>query len=290
MKEIVIISGKGGTGKTSLTAAFASLSSNAVFADCDVDAADLHLILNPDVVTVHEFISGCEAVISAELCSACGKCSSLCRFDALTKDQRTGKYSVKIAGCEGCGVCVTHCPVNAISFPERRCGEWYESQTRFGKMVHAKLDIGAENSGKLVSVVRKTARKTAEQTGAELVITDGPPGTGCAVIASVTGATAVVIVTEPTLSGKHDLERVAKLSQHFRVTFFVVINKWDINPNIAEKIKTEARDSGGVFLGHIPYRKTVTEAMIRGLSVCEYDKELSNEIRRIWDTLCQKIQ
>ncbi|MBN2362796.1 ATP-binding protein [candidate division WOR-3 bacterium] len=290
MKEIVVISGKGGTGKTSLTASFAFLSKNVVVADCDVDAADLHLVLNPKTISRGRFKSGNLAVIDPAKCISCGKCELLCKFEAVILNKKTGKYSVAETGCEGCGVCVRFCPVQAIGFPERDCGEWFVSEVSCGKMVHARLDSGAENSGKLVSLVRKKAKEEAEKSKAQLIIVDGPPGIGCPVIASVTGADAALIVTEPSLSGEHDLERVADLAKHFRIPIYVCVNKWDINPEKTRGIEQYCVDSGVFFCGKIHYDKNVTEAQVNGRTVVEYGEGACvREIINLWETLCRKI-
>jgi len=283
MKEIVIISGKGGTGKTSLTASFAALAANAVLADCDVDAADLHLVLAPQLRRTTAFFSGHEAVIRRDDCSGCGECMALCRFAAVSLNKESGSYEIDPAGCEGCGVCVHFCPAGAIDFPERLSGEWFISDTRFGPMVHARLGIAAENSGKLVSLVRKEATRIAMERDAGLLLVDGPPGIGCPVIASITGADLVVVVTEPTLSGKHDLERVLHLARHFRIPACVCVNKWDINPEATERIEEESRQSGATVLGRIPYDRAVTKAQIDGQSVVELGNgAAAREIRKIW--------
>ncbi len=289
MKELVIISGKGGTGKTSVTASFAALAKNAVLADCDVDAADLHLILNPDVKKSHDFYSGHEAVIRAADCTGCGLCQTLCRFDAInTADQ---KFTVEPSSCEGCGVCVEFCPAKAIDFPDRLCGEWFQSNTRFGTMIHARLGIGAENSGKLVSTVRQQAKQFAQAIQADWILADGPPGTGCPVIASITGADAVLIVTEPTLSGQHDLLRAIELTAHFKIPTFVCVNKWDINPEMTERIEEAAAQTGATVLTRIPYDKEITTAQINAQCVVEYSNgPASQAIQRVWKKLCQQLQ
>ncbi len=286
----MVISGKGGTGKTSITASFAVLSANSVVADCDVDAADLFLVLNPEMITSGKFVSGKEAHIVGEKCVSCGKCFYLCRFDAVRFDDLTGKYEIYDTSCEGCGVCVAFCPAKAIDFTERECGEWFISKTRRGTMVHARLKIGAENSGKLVSLVRKIAREEGVKEKAEVIIVDGPPGIGCPVIASVTGSDAVFAVTEPSLSGKHDLERVSELVRHFNLPLFVCVNKWDINPEITLEIEKFCVKKGIFFCGKIPYDKNVTKAQIEGKSVVEFDKSpAAREISKIWENLCAKI-
>ena len=233
MKELVVISGKGGTGKTSITASFAVLADRPVIADCDVDASDLHLVLSPQIKECHEFRSGHEAVIRQDDCIGCGECLSHCRFKAVQVSGKPGQraqFFIDPVSCEGCGVCVRFCPEHAIDFPERLCGEWMISETRCGPMVHARLGTAAENSGKLVSTVRREAKRIAKENNSPLIITDGPPGIGCPVIASVTGASLVLAVTEPTVSGEHDLKRVLSLARHFSIPALVCVNKWDINP------------------------------------------------------------
>jgi MinD superfamily P-loop ATPase len=293
VKEVVVISGKGGTGKTSLVASFAALAGDAVLADCDVDAADLHLILAPNVREHHEFKSGHEAVIRKADCTGCGACFELCRFGAVqTGDDTAGetRFSVNPTACEGCGVCVRFCPAEAIDFPERVCGEWFVSTTRFGPMVHARLGIAAENSGKLVSIVRKTARQVAEREGRSLILVDGPPGIGCPVIASITGATAVLAVTEPTLSGEHDLSRVLSLTRHFGIPTAVCVNKWDINPKMAEQIEGKARRSGATLAARIPYDRAFTDAMIQGKTVVEHQRDGAvAAIRRVWSSVSEEL-
>jgi MinD superfamily P-loop ATPase len=289
MKELVIISGKGGTGKTSITASFATLAKNAVLADCDVDAADLHLILRPETQQTQPFYSGHEAVIRPADCLQCGLCQTLCRFEAVK--EIGGIFRIDPASCEGCGVCVHFCPAKAIDFPERLCGEWFISKTRYGTMVHARLGIGAENSGKLVSTVRSQAKQVATAIQADWILVDGPPGTGCPVIASLTGADAILAVTEPTLSGQHDLLRVLELTRHFQIPAFVCVNKWDINPEMTATIEAAATSVGATVLTRIPYDKSITEAQINGQSVVEYsDGTASQFIQTLWEKLCQLLQ
>lgn len=286
MKEIVIISGKGGTGKTCLTAAFASLSRNAVFCDADVDAADLHLILLPEIREKQEFIGGHKAVINHDKCTECGLCQQVCRFSAISE----GFYADSV-GCEGCGVCVWACPEKAIEFPEQVCGEWFVSKTRFGTMVHARLGIAEENSGKLVTMIRKKAAAIAEETHCDLILTDGPPGIGCPVIASVGGASAVVIVSEPTLSGLHDADRVIRLAAHFRVPAMLCVNKADLNPNMAEQIGQYAVEHGVKFLGNIPFDPIFTQAMIQQQSIFEYgeDSDTKAIVKEIWQSVVKML-
>jgi len=289
----VIISGKGGTGKTSVAAAFASLATNAVFADCDVDAADLHLILDPEIKSRTDFISGHEAVIQQDECIQCGDCLYHCRYDAVIKDVDSDgneTFTIDPVSCEGCGVCVHFCPVKAIDFPDSHCGEWYISDTRFGPVVHAQLGIAAENSGKLVSLVRQEARKQAEAQDRSLILIDGPPGIGCPVIASITGATVLLIITEPTLSGEHDLERVLELARHFEIPALVCINKWDINPELTDRIEKQALELGAKVAGRIPYDKSVTAAQVNGQTVIEFsDSEAAKSIIKLWERVSSEI-
>ncbi len=281
MKEIVVISGKGGTGKTSLTASLALLASNVVLADCDVDAADLHLVLEPEIKEKHEFWSGVEAEIDPALCTNCGACLNLCRFDAIRK---TGSsFRVDPTACEGCGVCAQFCPHEAVLLKKRLCGAWMISQTRAGPMVHAKLGAAAENSGKLVSTVRQEARHLAETQKRGLVFVDGPPGIGCPVIASISGASAALIVAEPTPSGEHDLLRALDLTRHFKVPAFICVNKWDLAPAKAEQIEAQASAGGAIILGRIRYDKGVTEAQKQAKAVIETEAPCAADIRNLWD-------
>jgi MinD superfamily P-loop ATPase len=286
MKELVIISGKGGTGKTSFVAAFASLAENKVLCDADVDAADLHLIMNPAVKERHEFQSGHEAIIDADKCTRCGLCRELCRWNAVRED-----FTIDALDCEGCGVCVYFCPEKAIDFPIKTCGEWYLSDTRFGPMVHARLGIAEENSGKLVSQVRQEAKKLAEARGFELILTDGPPGVGCPVIASLGGASAVLIVTEPTVSGRHDMERVAQLADFFRVPVMVCVNKADLNLDAASDIQKFSEGKNYAFLGMIPFDPVFTKAMVAGQTMIEYDtrSETAQAVVLIWKALQKEM-
>ena len=288
MKELVVISGKGGTGKTSLTASFAVLSGRAVVADCDVDAADLHLILSPRQREKHDFYSGNEAVIRPGDCTGCGTCAELCRFDAIVKKTRAAGapvYAVDPIACEGCGVCVRFCPEHAIDFPQSLCGEWMISDTRCGPMVHARLGSAAENSGKLVSLVRREARRIAEEEQRSLIIVDGPPGIGCPVIASLTGATIVLVVTEPSVSGEHDLERVLKLARHFEMAAAVCVNKWDLNREMTERIESLALQAGAKIAGRVRYDPAVTAAQLQQQAVVEIGGPCVDDIRQIWNHL-----
>jgi MinD superfamily P-loop ATPase len=285
MEELVVISGKGGTGKTSVLASFAVLAKGAaVMADCDVDAADLHLVLTPTVDKTTKFMSGHEAVIQPAKCLNCGLCASVCRFGAV-KLRPDNHYWIDPVGCEGCGVCVRFCPADAIDFPDRHCGEWMVSTTRCGPMVHACLGVAAENSGRLVATVRQEARRIAEESGFSLIVTDGPPGIGCPVIASLTGATQVLVVTEPTVSGEHDLERVLALTRHFEIPTAVCVNKWDINPGTTERIEAKALAAGAQIAGRIRYDRAVTVAQIQAKAVVEIDAPSAEDIRAVWKNL-----
>lgn len=285
MTEILIISGKGGTGKTSITAALAAHFESCVLADCDVDASDLHLILTPDIRQTNDFISGHEAKIRQEDCTKCLKCFDACRFDAIKKDGK-GSIFIDAIACEGCGVCSWVCPKRAIDFNESSCGQWFFSETRFGPMIHAKLTAAAENSGKLVSEVRFQAKLTSKETGIETVLIDGPPGIGCPVIASMTGVDYVLIVTEPTLSGLHDMERVFTLAKHFGAKILVCVNKCDINKEIACDIECKAKQSGIPVIGKIPYDKAFTQAQINRKTVTEYGKSAAqNAIKDLFKIL-----
>lgn len=290
MKELVVISGKGGTGKTSTVASFAALAPRPVLADCDVDAADLHLILSPTIRDRADFVGGNRAAIDPERCMSCGVCQEYCRFDAIHPTPEGG-YRVDPIACEGCGVCARLCPGEAIDFGAAVNGEWFVSDTRHGPMVHARLGIAEENSGKLVTLVRKKARETAEQLGLNLIVADGSPGVGCPVMASLTGADAVLLVTEPTPSGFHDLDRVVELLSRFRLPAMVCVNKADLNLELTEQIEKYAIERGLQVAGRIPYSPAVTEAQTAGLSVVEYgDDDAAASLRTIWDRVAQMLQ
>ncbi|KPK71559.1 MAG: (4Fe-4S)-binding protein [Acidithiobacillales bacterium SM23_46] len=288
MKELVVISGKGGTGKTSLVASFAVLAERKVLADCDVDAADLHLVLAPRVEHRELFRSGKVARIRSGHCTACGKCEEVCRFDAVFFDgpgngrvERT--FRIDPIACEGCGVCVYFCQDEAIEFKETVNGEWFISETRHGPMVHARLGIAAENSGKLVTLVRTQAKQVAEQHGLDLIILDGAPGIGCPVIASITGSDLVLIITEPTVSGLHDLERVARLAEHFQIPRAVCINKFDLNEQMTERIEQWCGSCNVPVIGRIPYDTVFTDAMVHEAAVVEYSGGVTAQtVKEIW--------
>ena len=285
MKEIVVISGKGGTGKTSVTAAFAALAAPAIMVDCDVDAADLHLVLSPTVEETQEFFGGRQARIITEQCQACGACAALCRFSAISQDAAS-RYYVDQLACEGCGVCAHFCPHDGMVFEETCNGHWFRSTTRFGPLVHARLGIAAENSGKLVALIRREAQALAETHQTDWLLVDGPPGIGCPVISSLTGADHVVIVTEPTIAGLHDLERVLILTAHFHVPASIIINKADLYPQGAEEIAQTACTHHAQVLGYIPYDPVVTQAQLVGLSVIEFaDGPVSQAVRACWNQL-----
>ena len=290
MNELVVISGKGGTGKTSIVASFAALAKNAVLADCDVDAADLHLVLEPSVTRREEFSGGSQARVLPERCYACGKCTEVCRFGAVSLEGPANMVVEKTShvdpiACEGCGVCAWFCPGDAIEFEPVTNGEWYVSETRFGPMVHAKLGIAAENSGKLVSTVRREAKAIADEQHKGLIIVDGPPGIGCPVIASLTGASQVLVVTEPTLSGEHDLGRVLSLTGHFRIPTAICVNKWDLNPAMTERIEDKARSANATVAGRVRYDRDVTTAQVYAQAAVERDGKAAEDIRLLWENV-----
>lgn len=286
IKELIIISGKGGTGKTSLIGAFASLASEKVLCDADVDAADLYLILEPDIKEREDFQEGHKAVINKDKCTECGLCRELCRFNAISTD-----FVVDRLECEGCGVCVHFCPEDAIDFPLQTCGELFVSETRCGPMVHARLGIAEDNSGKLVTLTRERAKEVAKKTGMNLILTDGPPGLACPVIASITGASGVLIVTEPTLSGHHDMDRVVELTRHFNIPAYICINKFDINPQMTKTIEQYSNDNGLPLIGKIPFDPFFTKAMVEKKTIIEYDSnsDAAQAVREVWENVADKI-
>jgi MinD superfamily P-loop ATPase len=278
MKQLTVISGKGGTGKTTIMAALAALAKRAVLVDADVDAADLHLLLHPQIQAQEKFMGGKKAVIDLQKCDGCQKCVQACRFGAIANLQ------VDPLACEGCGVCYFICPRAAINLTDVQSGEWFISQTRFGPMVHAKLGVAQENSGKLVTLVRKEAVKIAQEQNYALVLIDGPPGIGCPVIASLGGVDAALVVTEPSLSGIHDLERILNLCGHFNIPAWVSVNKADINHDNTQKIKDFCQERGLPVISEIPFDPSVTKAMIKGLTVVEYAQgAIREEIGKMWN-------
>ncbi|MGB2884585.1 MAG: ATP-binding protein [Dehalococcoidia bacterium] len=285
MKELVVLSGKGGTGKTSIVGSFAAIAESKVLADCDVDAADLHLLLNPTTTEEQEFWSGQVALIDEDKCTQCGLCEDICRFEAIHD------FKVDPTSCEGCGFCYNVCPDEAIEMRDCLSGHWFISQTRYGPLVHAKLGIAEENSGKLVALVRQNAKLICEKEGLEYIITDGPPGIGCPVISSLSGANLALLVTEPTLSGIHDLERVLGVCHHFGVPALVCVNKYDINEENTRHIEKFCNSQGVEMASKIPLDNVVTEALIRNLPVVEYSHNgVSREIERLWENIYRKLK
>jgi len=287
MRQLTILSGKGGTGKTTITASFAVLAKNAVVADCDVDAPDLHMLLHPKIVEKQDFKGSKLAIIDKSKCVECGLCREKCRFNALSDEFRVDPFA-----CEGCSVCVSVCPVNAVTLTERISGHAYISKTEHGLMTHAMLSPGEANSGKLVTLVRQNARVLAEKENSDLVIIDGPPGIGCPVIASITGVDAGLVVTEPTLSGIHDLESVLQLLGHFKVQPFVCVNMYDINKDNTRKIASFCKENDVEVVGRILFDQVVTEAMVNGQPVVAYSPEsgVAKEIRQIWERILSALK
>ncbi len=285
MRQITILSGKGGTGKTSLTAAFASLAENVVLADCDVDAADLHLICKPTLREKQPFQSGYELVFDAERCNGCGLCEQVCRFEAV--DTSDGKPSFDPFACEACGCCVDICARGALKLVDAIVGEMRVSDTQYGPMVHARLDPGAENSGKLVAAVRHRAAEIGRAEGRDLLLADGPPGIGCPVIASLSGADGVLAVTEPSLSALHDLTRVIDLAEHFKIPAAVVINKADLAPKLTDRIESLCNERNAPVIGRIPFDRTFVDALVAGRNILEHptcNPHLAETIRQTWHT------
>lgn len=290
MKQLTVISGKGGTGKTTFTAAFASLAKNAVIADCDVDAADMHLILKPEIMKKEDYYGLEVSRIDPEFCIECRKCREFCRYGAVNENFEVDPY-----GCEGCGVCTIVCPSGAVSMEKKVSGQVFSSKTRFGPMAHARLGIGEETSGKLVSAVRSNAKKLAEQYHKDLVVIDGPPGTGCSAISAITDTDLVLVVSEPTVSGIHDLKRVIELIAHFMIPTVVCINKYDINEKNTHLIESFCTELGIPVIGRLPYNDIVTKAMLQEQTLIEYIKsqcltenEFADQVCQIW-TRVEKI-
>ena len=284
MKQLVILSGKGGTGKTTVAAALAHLASqetNVVLADADVDASNLELVLSPEKVHQEDFMGGQVAVIEPDACIACGVCEEVCRFEAIVPGDQA--YRVEPISCEGCASCMYQCPEDAIRLEKRRAGLWFRSRTRFGPLFHAHLFAGQENSGQLVTLVKQQGRLLAIDTGAELLIVDGPPGIGCPVISASAGADMALLVAEPTVSGVHDLERVLATTDHFGVPALVCVNKADINPTRTEEVASFCAERGIELVGRIPFDTVVTKAMVEGQPVTAFeDGDVSRSLRELW--------
>ena len=299
MKQLVILSGKGGTGKTSVTAAFAHLSANdersikSVFVDADVDAANLSLVLNPEDPQTHEFWGGSLAEIDQSMCIGCGACVPVCRYDAILPDFDHGQvYWIDPVACDGCAACVYACPQEAISMVKQQEGHWCQSKTPYGILYHEELFPGRENSGKLVTLIKQMARLDAEETGSKMVIIDGPPGIGCPVISACAGADLGLIVTEPSMAGLHDLKRVLGTLQHFHVPTVICINKWDIYPDGVRQIQEYAAQQDIELLGLIPFDDHILDAMLRGLpiTVLYPDSPAAQAIKSIWDKVVLRLQ
>jgi MinD superfamily P-loop ATPase len=290
MKQLVIISGKGGTGKTVISAAFATLFQNKVLADCDVDAANLHLLLHPDIKETHTFLGGQKAFLQPDNCSMCRECLEVCRFYAI-ETTKEDTIHIDAVSCEGCGVCSHVCPSQAIEMRDVTSGEWFVSHTKYGPFVHAKLGIGEENSGKLVTAVRKKSAEIAHQNNLDYIIIDGPPGIGCPVIASLTGADLALIVTEPTLSGIHDMERIVAVARHFKIPAACCINKHDINPENSSRIETWCQDHSVSLLGKIPFDEEIIRSMVRRYPLTENSEcAASKEIKRLWEKILSLLE
>jgi len=289
MKEIVVISGKGGTGKTSLTAAFAQLAArSAVVADCDVDAADMHLLCEPDFAVGEDFYGGAEAVVDPQLCNGCGRCVEVCRFDAVAIDAE--RAAVAELDCEGCGYCARVCPAAAIAMRPRLVGRWYRSGIGGGgTMVHAGLDIGAENSGKLVTKVKDEARRAAAAAGVDLVLVDGSPGIGCPVVASLSGASLAVLVTEPTVSGLHDLQRVHQLAGTFNVPVVCIINKADLNREVRDRLRDYLDREKIPLLAELPYDQAFTRAIVAGRTILDEDPGVATLVIGAWTRIVARV-
>jgi len=288
VKEITIISGKGGTGKTSITAALATCAKELTLCDSDVDAPDLHLIMQPEILTAYDFEGNWVAKIDQELCTNCGICAEYCRFDAISPD-KDKHWEIHPFKCEGCRLCERICPSSAIKSKRSSQNSWFISHTRTGIMTHAKMGPGEENSGKLVTLVRQKAREVAIKGRSKYLLTDGPPGTGCATIASITGTDAALVVMEPSLSSLHDADRVFELVKGFKIPAFALLNKYDLHPELSQHIETFLQKSHVQLLGKIPFEEGMVEAMIEGKSIHEYDpySRAAHTIASIWEKLCR---
>jgi MinD superfamily P-loop ATPase len=295
-REITVISGKGGSGKTTVVASLAMLVENKVLADNDVDAADLHLLLKPTVVQAHDFVGGVKAAIDAKRCIGCGKCAEACHFAAIRSAETSPSsdqvvFEVDTLACEGCGLCQLLCPVEAVTLTPNVVGTWYISETPYGPLAHARLGIAEENSGRLVTRVRRSAADLAKAGGSEYILGDGPPGTGCPVIASLSGVDRILIVTEPTVSGVHDMERVLELADHFDIPALIVINKADLHAGQAQRIETIAQQRNARIIARIPFDRHVNDALLAGKTVIEYGRGPAFEaMQQIWNHLEQELQ
>ncbi len=289
MKEVVVLSGKGGTGKTTLLASFCALSGNAVTADCDVDAPNLELLLGPETTQGEDFVGSRIAEFYSSFCDGCGQCAPTCRSEAITyAEDRTAVLDPD--RCEGCGVCVRVCPRNAFMMVDRKVGEWFKSETRYGTLIHALLEPGGENSGKLVAMVKHQARACAREQGVQLILVDGPPGIGCAAISAMSGADLVVLVTEPTKSGMADLQRVAQLGNGFGLRMALVINRFDINPDISDRMERDMGEMGIPLAGRVPYDDAAAFALAEGRTIAELtDSPAANAVRDIWKRISDSL-
>lgn len=278
MAEIVVLSGKGGTGKTTLTGAFAALGRDLVLADADVDAANLHLLLEPTILEQEPFFGSRLPVVDMEKCTRCGVCTDLCRFGAITHGV------VDETACEGCAMCFNACPVQAVTLHERLSGYIYTASTPYGPFVYGKLGVGQENSGKLVVRVKEKARQLAAETGRKYLLIDGPPGIGCSVIASLSGADLVLLVTEPTAAGRHDLTRILELARHFGVRVALCINKADLDEEMSTVIEAYSREEGVAFLGRIPFTREIVRAQAARRPVTEGTVgTVARAVQQIWE-------
>lgn len=290
MKEVVVISGKGGTGKTSITASFAVLGGNRlVIGDCDVDADDMHLLLNPDYGKPEDFYSGFEAVIDKNICTACGRCEEVCRYGAV--DNKDGVFKINDINCEGCGYCYEVCPAGAITMKDAYVGNVFDSKIKSRtEMIHARLKAGADNSGKLVAKVKQNAKKKAEELGCDMILIDGSPGIGCPVVSSLTGADYVILVTEPTPSGLHDLKRVHELVKKFKIKSGLIINKNDINADVSAQLEEYAASENIGMIAKLPYNEDFTKAITAGKTAAEYSESpISGLIKKAWDNALKAI-
>lgn len=291
MKEITILSGKGGAGKTTVTAALASLATNAVFCDNDVDAADLHLIFKPEILETHKFSSGSIATINQDACTNCGLCETSCRFDAIHSNS-DGYPEVNPFQCEGCRLCERICPAEAITTHENFNNHWFVSETRFGALVHAKMGPGEENSGKLVSRIREKAREIAIKTKADIIINDGPPGIGCSAISSITGTNLVLLVIEPTISGLHDAKRLIELVHSFKIPMLALINKYDINTDSTAEVEEYLKQNEIEIIGRVPFDTQMVDSMVHEQSIVEFSprSKASEELKQSWNLIARSLE